>query len=145
MTNREKKQILLQFGEIDRHIKELQNESSLWRSRAENASATLSGEPKGAGTAGGRLERSVERIIEIEKQIESETDELFKIRRKIITAVKALPDMRERRIVYLCYIGKICAGGYKRLKLVQIAEEMNYSEKHIRRLHSAALFHIRFD
>lgn len=144
MTNREKKQILLQFGEIDRHIRELQGELSLWRSRAANVSAVMSPEPKGAGFTGGRLERSVERLIDIERQIEEETDQLYRLRQKITSAVRELTDMRERRIIYLCYIGKISAGGYKRLKLVQIAEEMNYSEKHIRRLHSAALLHIKF-
>lgn len=145
MTVPEKKQMLLSFAEIDKYINDLQKELDFWRNKAYDISVTLSTEPKGSNSAGGSFSKAVERLIDTERQITNETDELCRMRMKIVSAVKALPDMRERRIIYLAYIGRNNGCGYKRLKLAQIACEMNYSEKHIRRLHSAALKKLNFE
>lgn len=139
MTISEKKQILLSFAETDGYINDLQKELDFWRNKAYDISVTLSAEPKGTNSAGGSFSKTVERIIDIERQISDETDKLCRRRLKIVSAVKALPDIRHRRIIYLAYIGRNTGRGYERLKLAKIAREMNYSEKHIRRLHSAAL------
>ena len=142
MTSREKKQILQQFGEIDNYINDLQEELYSWCVRATAVSPVISDLPKGGNSDGTKTERAVERLVKIEQQINEETDELYKLRYKIISAIKVLPDLRERRVLYLAYIGKTDGKGYKRLKLWQIANEMGYSIDHINRLHGLGLKHI---
>ena len=142
MTSREKKQILQQFGEIDNYINDLQEELNSWWVRATAVSPVISDLPKGGNSDGTKTERAVERLVKIEQQINEETDELYKLRYKIISAIKVLPDLRERRVLYLAYIGKTDGKGYKRLKLWQIANEMGYSIDHINRLHGLGLKHI---
>ena len=142
MTSREKKQILQQFGEIDNYINDLQEELNSWWVRATAVSPVISDLPKGGNSDGTKTERAVERLVKIEQQINKETDELYKLRYKIISAIKSLPDLRERRVLYLAYIGKTDGKGYKRLKLWQIANEMGYSIDHINRLHGLGLKHI---
>ena len=145
MTSREKKQILQQFGEIDDYINDLLDELNLWWVRATAVSPVISDLPKGGNSDGTKTERAVERLVKIEKQINKETDELYKLRYKIISAIKALPDLRERRVLYLAYIGKSENNRYKRLTLEQIADEMGYSLIRIKQLHGTALLHIKLD
>ena len=142
MTSREKKQILQQFGEIDNYINDLQEELNSWWVRATAVSPVISDLPKGGNSDGTKTERAVERLVKIEQQINAEIDELYKLRYKIISAIKALPDLRERRVLYLAYIGKTDGKEYKPLKLWQIANEMGYSIDHINRLHGLGLKHI---
>ena len=145
MTSREKKQILQQFGEIDNYINDLQEELNLWWVRATAVSPAISDLPKGGNSDGTKTERAVEHLVKIEQQINEETDELYKLRYKIISAIKSLPDLRERRVLYLAYIGKSENNRYKRLTLEQIADEMGYSLIRIKQLHGTALLHIKLD
>lgn len=145
VTSKEKKQILQQYGEIDTHIKELQEELRAWRARATAVSPVLSDLPRGGSPDGTKTERAVEHLAKIERQIDVETDELCRLRYKIVSAIKALPDLRERRVLYLAYIGKSGENGVRRLKLWQIADEMGYSFDRIKHIHGNALLHIRLD
>lgn len=145
MTSKEKKRILLRYGEIDRHIDELEAEKSFWWSRVTSTSQVMSDLPKGGGSDGTLLEVSVENIMKIEQQINDEIDRLATLRDKISSAIQSMTDEREKRVLYLAYIGKSSASGQKRLKLHQIAREMNYSERQVKRLHGYALLHIDLD
>lgn len=145
MTSKEKKRILLRYGEIDRHIDELEAEKSFWWSRVTSTSPVMSDLPKGGGSDGTLLEVSVENIMKIEQQINDEIDRLATLRDKISSAIHSMTDEREKRVLYLAYIGKSSASGKKRLKLYQIAREMNYSERQVKRLHGYALLHIDLD
>lgn len=143
MTSKEKKRILLQYGEIDNYINDLQKELNSWRVRATAISPVISDFPKGGNFDGTKTERAVEQLVKIERQIKVETNELEKLRHKITSAIKALPDLRERRVLYLAYIGKSDGKRHKRLKLWQIAREMNYSVDRIKQFHGMALLHIK--
>ena len=142
MTSKEKKRILLRYGEIDRHIDELEAEKSFWWSRVTSTSPVMSDMPKGGGSDGTLLEVSVENIMKIEQQINDEIYRLATLRDKISSAIQSMTDEREKRVLYLAYIGKTSASGQKRLKLHQIAREMNYSIDRIKQLHGTALLHI---
>ena len=142
MTSKEKKRILLRYGEIDRHIDELEAEKSFWWSRVTSTSPVMSDMPKGGGSDGTLLEVSVENIMKIEQQINDEIERLATLRDKISSAIQSMTDEREKRVLYLAYIGKSSASGQKRLKLHQIAREMNYSIDRIKQLHGTALLHI---
>ena len=143
MTSKEKKQILLQYSDIDRHIDELQAELDMWWSRL--SGGRLSDMPKGGESDGTETERAIERIVKIEQQIDDEIDELLIMRHKILSAINALKDIRERRVLYLAYVGKDNGDGRIRLKLWQVANEMHYSLDHVNRLHGMALKHINLE
>lgn len=143
MTSKEKKQILLQYSDIDRHIDELQAELDMWWSRL--SGGRLSDMPKGNSNDGTETERAIERIVKIEQQIDNEIDELLIMRHKILSAINALKDIRERRVLYLAYIGKESGDKRRRLMLWQVANEMHYSLDHVNRLHGMALKHINLE
>lgn len=143
MTSKEKKQILQRYGQIDDHINELQAEVDMWWSRATATSPVLSDMPKGGSADGTKIERAIERIAKIEADIDDEIDELLILKHRIMTAIKELTDLNERRVIYLAYIGKVEYGKYRQLNLWQIAREMNYSYDRIRHIHGAALLHIK--
>lgn len=145
MTSKEKKRILLRYGEIGRHIDELEAEKSFWWSRVTSTIPVMSDLPKGGGSDGTLLEVSVENIMKIEQQINDEIDRLATLRDKISSAIQSMTDEREKRVLYLAYIGKSSASSQKRLKLHQIAREMNYSEIQIKRIHGHALLHINLE
>lgn len=83
--------------------------------------------PQGNGT-----ENAVLRVLELEERLDKEIDRLTEKRQEIEKAVNAVPaDDVQREVLtrrYLLY-----------QKWEVIAEEMNYSERHIRRLHGHAL------
>lgn len=141
MTSQEKKKILLQFKHIDEHIKELELEENLWWERTNLKSPTISDMPKGQNKLTAQ-QRAVEHLERIQSQIDEEIDRLLILRNDIIKATNKLTDVRERRIIYLAYIGKTDGNKYKRLTLFQIAKEMNYSYDRVKQLHGYALLHI---
>lgn len=82
--------------------------------------------PQGNGT-----ENAVLRVLELEERLDKEIDRLTEKRQEIEQAVNAIPDEVQREVLtrrYLLY-----------QKWEVIAKEMNYSERHIRRLHGHAL------
>lgn len=82
--------------------------------------------PQGNGT-----ENAVLRVMELEERLDREIDELTVKRQEIEQAVNAVPDEVRREVLtrrYLLY-----------QKWEVIAEEMNYSERQVFRIHGAAL------
>lgn len=82
--------------------------------------------PKSNGT-----ENAVLRVLELEEHLYKEIDRLTEKRQEIEQAVDSVPDEVQREVLTRRYLL------YQKWELV--AEEMNYSERHIRRLHEYAL------
>lgn len=141
MTSQDKKKKLLQFKDIDEHIKELEQEANQWWERANLKSPVISDMPKAQGALTAQ-QRALEHLEKIQSQIDNEIDKLLLLRNDIVKAINKLTDIRERRIIYLAYIGKTDGNKYKRLTLFQIAKEMNYSYDRIKHIHGIALLHI---
>lgn len=79
----------------------------------------------------GGTENAVLRVIEMEERLHKEIDRLTEKRQEIEQAVNAVPDEIQREVLTRRYLL------YQKWEFV--AEEMNYSERHIRRLHEHAL------
>lgn len=141
MTSQDKKKILLQFEHIDEHIKELKTEAEQWWERASLKSPNISGMPKAQSLLTAQ-QRALEHLETILKQIDDETDRLLILRSDLMKSINQLNDIRERRVLYLKYIGKSDGDKYKRLTLNQIARVMHYSEIRVKQIHGHALFHI---
>lgn len=78
-----------------------------------------------------RSERKLISLIRLGEAIDRRIDELVSVREQILAAVSALPDPLLRTLLIARYIN---FQGWE-----QIAEDMNYSQRHITRLHGKAL------
>ncbi len=141
MTVKEKKEVLNNFIKIENRVKELEGElEKLW-SRATTSSPNLDGLPRGSGGVD-KVQIGVERIEHLVKLIDDERDELAAVQYRIMSAIRKLPDITQRRIIHLKYIG-VPEGKYHRtMPLWKIANELGYSHDRIRHIHSAALLHL---
>lgn len=80
---------------------------------------------------GNGFENALLRVMEQEERLDAEIDQLTAKRAEIEKTIAAVPDPVQREVLtrrYLLY-----------QKWEDIAEAMNYSERHIRRLHGYAL------
>lgn len=73
----------------------------------------------------------VNRILELENEINADIDELIEEKYKIIKQIQSLPDIRHVRILYKKYVE------FKSLE--QIADELGYAYAYVRSLHTDAL------
>lgn len=78
--------------------------------------------------------RSVEKILQMEAEINREIDRLVALKEQIRSVIAAVPDSNERLVLRLRYI--------QGLTWEQIGLEMNANERTIRRWHGKALLHI---
>lgn len=148
MTSQEKKRILKCYAQLDQRINELRDEIDILWSRATSVTSTTTGFVRGGDGDGNKIERAYERIEKVTNILEQEIDKLLLLEHKITKAIQALPDITERRILMLAYIGKTVpsrsgkAVEHKRLSLFNIAKELAYSYDRVKHIHGNALLHI---
>lgn len=141
MNVKEKKEILNNFLKIESRVRELEEElEKLW-SRATSASPNLDGMPR-SNNGVSKTQNAIERIEKLVKLIDEERDELAAVQYRIMTAIRKLPDITERRIIHLKYIGEPNDKYHRTLPLWKIANKLGYSHDRIRHIHSAALLHL---
>lgn len=141
MTVKKKKEILNNFIKIENRVKELENElEKLW-SHATYTAPNLDGLPRGSSGTD-KTQSAVERIENLVKLIDDERDELATVQYRIMCAIRKLPDITERRIIHLKYIGEPDIIYHRTMPLWKIANKLGYSHDRIRHIHSAALLHL---
>lgn len=141
MSNEEKKKILNNFQKIEGRIRELEEEQEVLWSRITSASQNLNGMPKG-NTGENKILNAIERLERLTNLIDGERDELADVQQAIMSAVRKLPNITERRIIHLKYIGKAEGLYHKTLPLWKIANELGYSPDRINHMHGDALRHL---
>ncbi len=125
------KEYLQQAYRIDRKIKLDTEKLAAARSALYGKTVRYDSDGSKPVPCGNGTESAVLRVMDLEERLTKEIDELTDKRQEIEQAVNAVPDEVQREILtrrYLLY-----------QKWEVIAEEMNYSERHIRRLHGYAL------
>lgn len=125
------KEYLQQAYMIDRRLKLNTERLSAARSALYGKAVRYNSDGSKPVPRGNVTESAVLRVMELEERLAKEIDELTEKRREIERAVNAVPDEVQREVLtrrYLLY-----------QKWEVIAEEMCYSERHIRRLHCYAL------
>lgn len=150
MTSQEKKKILKSYAQIEKRINELRDEvDMLWELPTSVTSAT-GGTACGGDNDGNKIERAYEHIEKVTNDLEREIDALLLLEHRIVGAIQILPDITERRVLTLAYIGKAVPSRsgktieHKRLSLFNIARELSYSHDWIKHVHGNALLHIDF-
>lgn len=123
------KEELRQYRHLNEEIEDLMARIEDIRS-AGIQSPKLDGLPRAVGGSGDPIGTRVEQITVLEAQLEAAIGQ----RDKIIKAITAIPDSQERMVLRSRYMD-----GYA---WDQIAENMNYSERQIHRIHESALISI---
>ena len=131
ISNHDKIRYLKQFKFLDKEINRKLDEISFWRGRLEKVTAVYTSEPKGGGSIYGNTEKIVAKIIDLEREVNTDIDRLVAIRLRIGPIIAAVEDDRERLLLQYRYIdGKT---------FEEIAVLMNYTWRWIHKLHSQAL------
>ena len=136
MTSQEKIKWLSRCKDIDRKIQSKCDEVSVWMSRATKITPTLSDMPKG-GQQENKTETTVEKMMQIDAEINREIDELVKIKAEVKSAISSVPNSTYREVLERRYI--------RGQKWEQIAVEMNYNYRYTLKLHGFALQMVEVD
>lgn len=128
--NAEKIKYLSRYIALNRRIDRLLEEKAKWWSLCLKTTPSLSQAP-GGGESGSPVERPMDKVLEIEAEINREIDELQEVCREIKAVLNQLEDDTLRLLMEYRYIDG--------LTWEQVAEKMHYSWRHTCRLHGEAL------
>ena len=128
--NEQKIRYLSRYRRLNQRIDRLLEEQSRWRERALKITPTLSQAP-GGGESGSPIERPMDKVLEIDVEINREIDKLQIVRQEIRNTLNQLEDENLKLLMEYRYIDG--------LTWEQVAEKMHYSWRHTCRLHGEAL------
>lgn len=133
--NEQKIRYLSRYRRLNQRIDRLLEEQSRWRERALKITPTLSQAPGGGGS-GSPIERPMDKVLEIDVEINREIDELQIVRQEIRNTLNQLEDENLKLLMEYRYIDG--------MTWEQIAEKMDYSRQWVTSLHGMALQKIKF-
>ena len=126
----EAKEYLLQYKDAQREVDRLINERARWIARATKVTPTYTGMPHG-DSGEDRMQDAVERLSEVEKELNEKIDKLVDLRREVEAVVSTIGDPLLETVLRYRYID--C------MSFEKIAVIMDYSYDHVIRLHGWAL------
>ena len=132
--NEQKIRYLSRYRRLNERIDRLLEEQSRWRERALKITPTLSQAPGGGGS-GSPIEQPMDKVLEIDEEINREIDTLQTVRQEIRVALNQLEDENLKLLMEYRYIDG--------LTWEQIAEKMDYSRQWATSLHGMALQKIK--
>ena len=112
-----KKEYLLQYKDAQREVDRLINERARWIARATKVTPTYTGMPHG-GSGEDRMQDAVERLSEVEKELNEKIDKLVDLRREVDMAISTIGDTRLETVLRYRYIDD--------MTFEQMALKMNY-------------------
>lgn len=124
---------LSRYRRMSKRIDRLLEEQSRWREMALKITPVLSQTP-GGGESGSPIERPMDKVLEIDEEINQEIDELQIVRQEIRAALNQLEDENLKLLMEYRYIDG--------LTWEQIAVKMNYCWRQVCRKHGQALTQI---
>lgn len=124
---------LSRYRQLNQRIDRLLEEQSRWREMALKITPVLSQTP-GGGESGSPIERPMDKVLEIDEEINREIDELQTVRQEIRAVLDQLEDENLKLLMEYRYIDG--------LTWEQIAEKMDYSRQWVTSLHGTALLKI---
>ena len=130
MTSQEKKEFLSRYLEILAEEKDIREEIAYWESKAQKVTASWSAVPSG-GKGSDKVQTGAIKVAELRESLMDKINQLAAVRIEIERAIGTVQDDTQRRLLRLRYI--------KGIGFNKIAEEMNYGERQIQRIHGKAL------
>ncbi len=132
--NEAKIKYLSRYIALNRRIDRLLEEKAKWWSLCLKTTPNLSQAP-GGGESGSPVERPMDKVLEIEEEINQEIDELQEVCRGIKTVLGQLEDDTLRLLMEYRYLDG--------LTFEEIAVKMHYSWRWVIKLHGKALAEIK--
>lgn len=132
--NEQKIRYLSRYRRLNQHIDRLLEEQSRWRERALKITPTLSQAPGGGGS-GSPIERPMDKVLEIDIEINREIDEMQIARKEIRDTLNQLEDENLKLLMEYRYIDG--------MTWEQIAVKMHYGFQWVCKLHGRALNRLR--
>ena len=132
--NEQKIRYLSRYRRLNERIDRLLEEQSRWWERALKITPTLSQAPGGGGS-GSPIERPMDKVLEIDVEINREIDELQIVRQEIRAALNQLEDENLKLLMEYRYIDG--------MTWEQIAVKMDISWRWSIKLHGKALGKIK--
>lgn len=130
LTYEQKIEWLKSYRALDGKIESMTEQLQVWNARATQITATISQEPKAAGS-GDQLQRCIDQICELQTEIAQEMDKLRKRKQEIETAIHGLNEKSYQDILWYRYI--------QGMTFEEIAIKMNYSWRQVCRKHKNAV------
>ena len=122
---------LSQAFRIDLRINSRIEQISSLRDLATKATGVLTDMPVAHSGNSSRLEEVVGKIVDLEAEINDETDNLIELKREIMVKIKNVQRPEFQTVLEMRYL---CFKSWEEISL-----SMNYSLNHLHRLHNAAL------
>ena len=132
--NEQKIRYLSRYRRLNQRIDRLLEEQSRWRERALKITPTLSQAPGGGGS-GSPIERPMDKVLEIDVEINREIDELQIVRQEIRNTLNQLGNENLKLLMEYRYIDG--------MTWEQIAVKMHYGFQWVCKLHGRALNRLR--
>ena len=124
MTYNEKLAYLRNYRQQEHHIDALLAEAERWRSRAKAMTAHYGAAGGKGGSTG--FPGAVEKVLELEAQMDREIDAIQEVRDNVVRAIDELKDLRQANVLRLKYIiGK---------REQEISEKMHYHIRYVQKL-----------
>lgn len=117
--------------QIDSKIQQIEELNRL----TTNCTATLTGMPGNPNHGGSAMADAVDRIVDLEREINRDIDRLVDLRREIMAAIRSVDNSKYRLVLekrYLCF-----------RTWEQIAADTGYNARHLYRIHEEALKKVR--
>ena len=129
------KEYLQQIRKCDNQINNKLAERTQLREMATSITSTLKDDVVQSGGGGkSRVAEAVDKIIDLEREIDADIDKLVELKREIMSVIDQI-DSPHRDILYKRYFQ------YKTWE--QISVEMDYSYRHVTRMHGQALLELK--
>lgn len=126
----EAKEYLLQYKDAQREVDRLINERARWIARATKVTPTYTGMPH-EDSGEDRMQDAVERLSEVEKELNEKIDKLVDLRREVEATIHTIGDERLETVLKYRYIND--------MSFEQIAVKMNYCYDYVLHMHGWAL------
>jgi hypothetical protein len=138
MTYKEKIIWLSRYKDKDKEIDRLLDERAGWWSKATKITPTLSDMPKAASEEN-KIQTAIEKMEEIDDQINSDIDDMQDIKVEIMGAIKSLDDNNLRILLEYWYINH--------MRPIDIARRLHYSPdgKNVFKMHKKAIQLVKVD
>lgn len=130
MTSQEKKKWLNRYSDKDKEINHLLDERAGWWAKVTDITPKYSDMPKAAPNDN-KVQAAIEKVIEIEEEVNDKIDELVKIKEEIESAISIIPDAACREVLAEKYLKKMNFGA--------ISKQFKCSRHKIYNIHDKAI------
>lgn len=97
-------EFLLQIKKIDTVIDNKQIEIMQWKDRATSTTTILTPDKVQASGSQQKMADSVERWLDLEREINADIDELIKVKRQVLSVLEKLTDANEYNVLHMLYV-----------------------------------------